>query len=322
MSALTGGSGSSGTSGVGGLTVMPDLFTGLMSHSVPIEVPPGRHGMQPNLALQYRSSNGNGWVGVGWELEMGSVERSMKGGVNYGGDAYVLRMGGAAVDLVQLQSGPYQGEYRAKIESGAFHRLRKLPASDGRTYWEVTTRDGTKYLFGQTSDARQDNPTDAGQIFKWCLDRMQDTSGNYLIFIYVKDAGQIYPSRIDYSGHTTYPPSPPPPSAPSDLLPTASVTFVTEATRSDVAAAYAINFAVTTRYRLKRIDVVASSQLVRAYLLQYVPSSSSSRSLLASLQQFGADAVLGSDGSISSGSSLPRLQFTANNGTNELAESW
>lgn len=82
--------------GGSGGTVMPDLFTGTMSYSIPIEVPPGRKGMDPGLALTYRSSNGNGVVGMGWEMEVGAIERSTKCGVNYGSDDYVFRMAGAA----------------------------------------------------------------------------------------------------------------------------------------------------------------------------------------------------------------------------------
>src|SRR5262245_18179807 len=89
--------------------LQPDLFTGTLTGSIPIEVPPGRNGMQPNLALTYTSSNGNGWVGMGWKLEMGGIERQTKWGVLYSptsseeqaGKVYTMRLNGVATDLVQ-----------------------------------------------------------------------------------------------------------------------------------------------------------------------------------------------------------------------------
>ncbi|MDF0650344.1 MAG: SpvB/TcaC N-terminal domain-containing protein [Nitrospira sp.] len=64
-------------------SLQPDLFTGTLTGSIPIEVPPGRNGIQPNLALVYESAGGNGWVGMGWKLEMGAIERQTRWGAPY-----------------------------------------------------------------------------------------------------------------------------------------------------------------------------------------------------------------------------------------------
>src|SRR5262249_13531058 len=57
------------------------LFTGAFTYTYPIAVPPGRHGLQPDLKLVYNSQANNGWLGIGWDLSLPSIQRSTKNGV-------------------------------------------------------------------------------------------------------------------------------------------------------------------------------------------------------------------------------------------------
>src|SRR5690349_565306 len=57
-----------------------DLFTGSFSYSVPINCAPARNNSQPNLALAYSSSGDVDWCGVGWTLDIGSIERNVRDG--------------------------------------------------------------------------------------------------------------------------------------------------------------------------------------------------------------------------------------------------
>ena len=68
--------------------------------------------------------------------------------------------------------------------------------------WEVTTKDGTKYYYGTNADGRSRQNSALG-IFKWCLDKVLDTNGNYMTVTYQKDSGAIYPAQIDYTAHQT-----------------------------------------------------------------------------------------------------------------------
>src|SRR5262245_907097 len=66
-----------------GLAQAPEanLFTGALGTAIPIEVPPGRRNMTPQLALRYTSSAGPSPFGYGWDLPIGRIERSTSNGV-------------------------------------------------------------------------------------------------------------------------------------------------------------------------------------------------------------------------------------------------
>ena len=273
---------------VGG-PVHADLFTGTATTSIPIEVPPGRGGIQPDLALVYGSSNGNGWLGMGWKLEKGVIDRQTKFGVDYAGDDYVFRLSGINVELVNIGNN----EYRSKIE-GSFTRVEKLTATDGKPYFEATDKTGTRFIFGSVAATRVADPNNANNIFRWCLERVEDTNGNYMTIRYTLDQGQAYLRQIDYTGNDI-----------GGLGPTKQILFHLE-DRPDAPKMYVPNFEMTTAKRLKTIEVKANGNLVRAYALTYSLSSSTSRSILSSVQQFGKDArVSVTDGTIQGGTALP-----------------
>src|ERR1039457_1522820 len=60
-----------------GDTFSPDLHTGTGNLSVPIALPPGRAGVQPELNLVYSTGNGNGPFGLGWALSIPGVSRDI-----------------------------------------------------------------------------------------------------------------------------------------------------------------------------------------------------------------------------------------------------
>ncbi len=67
-----------------GLTLMQPPTAnnnGTANLSYPIEIPAGRQGMQPNLALTYSSGGGNGWLGVGWDISIPSITVETRWGV-------------------------------------------------------------------------------------------------------------------------------------------------------------------------------------------------------------------------------------------------
>lgn len=244
-----------------------DLMTGAAVVGIPITVPPGRKGIQPNIALSYSSNSSNGICGVGWCLDLGSIQRNTKTGVpGYdNSDTFVANISGAGVELVDIGSG----EYRSKQE-GAFLKF----SFDG-TSWQVKDKSGISYLFGSNSNSCQ---ADSSRIFKWCLDKVIDLHGNYMSISYLQDQGQIYPEQIQYTGKEGGEP------------PTNTVDFVYE-TRSDAFSNYRANFVVNTARRLSAIDIKANNERARKYELNYSYSPDTARSILTSVTQYGSDGV-------------------------------
>ncbi len=289
-------------------TVLPDQFTGALNYSIPIKVPAGRNGVQPDLALTYRSNRGNGWVGAGWDLEIAAIERSTRKGVDYTKDDYILRMKGATIELVNI--GP--DEYREKIEH-AFYKIRKITSTDGRPSWEVTDKKGVRHLFGRTADSRQDDPQDSSKIFKWCLDRVEDTNGNFMTLRYWKFisnvySGYIYPDRIEYTGNSN-----------TGKAPSNSINFYWVG-RLDEPLLYTMNFESWLNRLLATIEVTANSKVVRAYVLGYQNSSNTRRSLLTSVQQYDKNFTRDANNKVLSGSALPPITLSYVSPGNNFAD--
>ncbi|MBT3689742.1 hypothetical protein HOE31_04095 [bacterium] len=174
-----------------------DNFSGAANYNLGLEVPPGRNGIQPSLNLYYNSHDKSpgSWVGQGWSLDLGYVTRTTKEGSNnlYESNEFTLFLNNKSYDLVNLGGNTYgskaEGDY-----------LKIATSTDS---WIVTDTMGTKYYFGQTAAARQDDPSDSTRIYKWMLDRVEDTNDNYYRVTYYKLYGQIYPDDIYYTGHDT-----------------------------------------------------------------------------------------------------------------------
>src|SRR5262249_4835102 len=110
--------------GIGEL-FQPDPQTGTAHLSVPLHLPPGRHGFQPSLTLAYDSGQGNGPFGMGWQLSIPSVRRRTSKGVPRYDDTDAFVISGAE-DLMPVPGGvPGRQRYRPRVE-GMFARIEHI----------------------------------------------------------------------------------------------------------------------------------------------------------------------------------------------------
>jgi RHS repeat-associated protein len=276
-----------------------DASHGTFSERIPIEVPAFR-GITPGLALTYDSSEGNGWLGVGWSLDgVGVIERASpgKGAPRYDATDIFLLDGRELVACAPGSVSPScttGGTHSTKIES--YMRIA-FTGTGPSSRWTITEKDGTRSVYAPVFSA-----SGGANVFRWGLEQVIDMKGNVVTYNWA--ANQFgccweYPDSVTYNGTT--------------------VKFHYEQ-RSDreLAAAGAAGLR-TLHGRIKTIDVTVSGSRLRAYKLGYATSGATARSLLSSVQQFGKDAALDGSGTVTGGASLPAISIDYQVGTPAFA---
>src|SRR6266446_4450450 len=164
-----------------GESFSPDLHTGTGNLSVPITVPSGRAGVQPDLTLAYSTGQGNGAFGLGWTLSVPGISRDTAKQIPVYDDEQDVFLLSGAEQLVPVGS-PSQGatRYRPRTE-GLFARITHFKSS-AHEYWEVRSRNGLTSLYGHAGQLGQDaavvcNPDDSRRVFAWHLTQTVDPFG-------------------------------------------------------------------------------------------------------------------------------------------------
>lgn len=134
--------------------------TGAATLSIPIAMPPGVGGMQPQIVLAYNSQSGNGVAGWGCNIAgISAITRTPKS-IYYDGTAQALTHDRDDEYLLNGQRLIYAGPPGSDgVEGGLYY-----PESDPctkvlvrgtdtlglqRTWFEVRTKDGMKYHYGK-----------------------------------------------------------------------------------------------------------------------------------------------------------------------------
>jgi hypothetical protein len=195
----------------------PDLFTGTGNFSVPIALPPGRNGFQPELTLGYSSGSGNSAFGLGWNVGVPGVMRKTSRGVPLYDDEQDVFILSGAEDLVKVKqtnvSGHLKTYYRPRTE-GLYARIVHHKLVSGENYWEVRSKDGLISYYGNPSETQNHtcvlaNPEIRTSIFAWKLHKTVDPFGNHIIYNYTRELvtvgkriyDQLYLSNILYGDY-------------------------------------------------------------------------------------------------------------------------
>jgi outer membrane protein assembly factor BamB len=195
---------------------------GQATYRIPIQVAPGRNGIEPSLALTYNTAGGNGYVGMGWGLDgLSAIQRCPANIAQDGAPAAITYTeadrfcldGNRLVSASSGPAAPYGGdgnvEYRTQLET--FSRIRSVggripgePAS-----FTVWTRDGRIMTYdfavgGNTplndqgvriADFAQSNP-DQVRTQSWLLSKVEDRFGNSMRIKYEEPASELSGSDL------------------------------------------------------------------------------------------------------------------------------
>jgi RHS repeat-associated protein len=269
-----------------------------------IELPAGRGGVQPNLRIGYNNEGGNGWMGLGWNLDLPSISIDTRWGVprydiTRETETYLIE--GQQLSPVAhrgtLADRTAEKQFYLRVE-GSFDRIIRHGDSPSSYWWEVTDKMGTRYFYGATPAGvdesavlRDNEAADAGNIAHWYLREVRDLKGNTIRYHYAKveDIGvtggsvpghQIYPEHISYTGYMG-----------SEGAYT--VHFIRDrqlsgwTRRPDVSISGTLGFKRVTADLLRKIEVRFNGQPVRSYALEYT-TGEFYKTLLARIKQFDA----------------------------------
>lgn len=212
--------------------------SGDFSWSYPLRVPPAPGGFSPSLALSYRSSAVDGltsvtnnqpsWVGEGWDLSVGFVERAYggcsddtEGGTTppktgdlcWRSDNATASFGGRGGMLIKDDA---TGTWRLKADDRSRVERTATPGNGDRfnESWKITTVDGTQYFFGTRTGAKSTWTVpvfgdDAGEpchestfaasscdrAWRWMLDKVVDPRGNVVLYNYETETNKYGKNR-------------------------------------------------------------------------------------------------------------------------------
>jgi RHS repeat-associated protein len=165
-------------------------FTGAATFSLPLEVPPGPGGFQPDLTLSYNSQVVDqattkaqaSWVGMGWSLDSGGTITNS--GVAHG---FMLTVNGMSTHIVREE---LYGEYHLEDEN--FWKVEFLNSDQVNSYWVLYDTQGTKYVFENII-----NPFAFWQTaYQWHLTRVINTFGKEINYTYAFETKTVYDETV------------------------------------------------------------------------------------------------------------------------------
>lgn len=255
---------------------------GEAQYTVPLVLPPGRAGLEPNLALTYNSAAGNGDLGQGWSLSglhriTRCPETISQDGISRGtkdslaGGSYqsgALCLNGAR--LIRIAGSNAELEFRTEIDTGV--KVVAANSDDLNAGFLAYYSDGRIATF-----AHPDLQSDAPPLEDiWVLTRVEDRAGNYMTVEHdARKHGRyaiLRPKKVWYTGHI------------DGTAPDTLVEFHYER-RPDITSGFRDGIVFLNDDILKKISVSLGELPVREYRLEQTALRAGGASMLTRLEE-------------------------------------
>lgn len=260
-------------------------------YNIPIAVPPGPHGLQPRLTLNYSSNSGSGPLGVGWNVVgLSAVTRCNHTYVQDAGlpasvtltvaDAFCLD--GQRLRITSSGGLPTYGldgtTYQTELANFANVTAHVSTPANGPSSFTVQGKDGLTYEYGNGGNSL----VVAGGTSiatAWLLDKVTDRKNNSMVITYLAPSatltGTSVPSTISWA----------PVSAGSGSF-SYTLTFNYSTTSEVLNAAYVGGTPIVNQDLLSNITIATTGgTAIRKYAFTYTASSATGRSTLTQIRE-------------------------------------
>jgi RHS repeat-associated protein len=270
---------------------------GSANYSVPINIPKGTSGVEPQIALTYSSSAGNGALGVGFDIS--GFQRITRGATDrlkdnftdpvdfddndrffLDGELLIATHNASGAPAAAADYGKAGTVYQT--ENNSFARIVSHGQThSGPTYWTVQTKAGLTIEIGNTESSRISKGVLAGKgVLVWNVNKVKDNVGNFYTVTYQHDQANSGPldyrlAQVHYTGNDST-------DSTDSTDPYNEIHFQWE-NRPDVATSYIQGVKVFNQKRLHSIEIKSKGSILYYYELGYTKNLANNASQLTSL---------------------------------------
>lgn len=240
------------------------INNGQAGYTIPLDIPKGVNGMEPDLSISYASARKNGILGVGWNVN--TIRAITRANGSYVFDGNHSRVKLEDSDELSLNGVRLILKSGSNMTQGAIYTTSTEVYSKIEftgTGFEITTSEGEKLYYG-TNSSHQLLVKDANNVhqpYKWFLEKEEGRNGNYIEYDYSIDAApynnDAYLTKITYTKNETLP-----------NVKLAEIDF-TYATRTDLSSGYRYGEPFRETKLLEQIETKFDNTTYTTYELKY-----------------------------------------------------